>query len=182
MTNVHSDRNYVVKWTFATERKPVLIPIDHMPDSRDIFLQQYAHINASHAVAVYQHNVWIIHYFLLVEILLTLCLEIRPRMNCFSFRWMAQRNDWIQILLVQSLSLLPRPDSSQLSSITTLPGLSSDWTGLIQALRLRGKSGVIQNSRPSPLMISLLLKYVPLLAPYFSPILIAKKIEDVVPK
>ena len=58
MTNVHSDRNYVVKWTFATERKkPVLIPIEHIPDSRNIFLRQYAHINANYAVAVYSYNV-----------------------------------------------------------------------------------------------------------------------------
>ena len=57
MTNVHSDRNYVVKWTFATERKPDLIRIDHIPDSRNIFLRQYAHINANYAVAVYSHNV-----------------------------------------------------------------------------------------------------------------------------
>ena len=57
MTNVHSDRNYVVKWTFETERKPVLIPIEHKPDSRNIFLRQYAPINANYAVAVYSHNV-----------------------------------------------------------------------------------------------------------------------------
>ena len=57
MTDVHSDRNYVVKWTFATEGTPVFIPIGHIPDSRNIFLRQYAHINANYAVAVYSHNV-----------------------------------------------------------------------------------------------------------------------------
>ena len=57
MTNVDSDRNYVVKWTFATERKPDLIRFEHIPDSRNIFLRQYANINADYAVAVYSHNV-----------------------------------------------------------------------------------------------------------------------------
>ena len=47
MTNVHSDRNYIVKWTFATEKKPVFIPIEHIADSRNIISRQYAHINAN---------------------------------------------------------------------------------------------------------------------------------------
>jgi hypothetical protein len=89
-------------------------------------------------------------------------------MNCISFQWMAQRNDWIRILLVRSLSFLPRLDSWQLSSITSHPGLSSDWTGLTQALRPRGKSGVTPNLRLSPWTISLLIKYVRCLH-HFSP-------------
>jgi hypothetical protein len=56
MTNTHSHRNYVVKWTFQTGHS-TLVPVEHMPDSRDIFLRQYAPISANYAVAVYSHNV-----------------------------------------------------------------------------------------------------------------------------
>ena len=158
MTNVDSDRNYVVKWTYATKGKPVLIPIEYIPDSRNIFLRKYAIINANYAVAVYSHKVR--NTTTCSQNLLTLWSEIRSRMNYISFQWMAQRNDWIQIFVVGSLSLLPQLDSSQLSSITTYQGLSSDWNWLIQALRPRGKSGVTPNLRLSPSTISVLSKYV----------------------
>ena len=158
MTNVDSDRNYVVKWTFATERKPVLIPIEHIPDSRNIFLRQYANINANYSVAVYSHNVRKTTTY--IEILLTLWSELRSWMNYIFFQWMAQRNDWIQNLLVRSLSLLPQLDSWQLSSITTYQGLSNVWNWLTQTLRPRGKSGVTPNLRLSPSTISVLIKYV----------------------
>ena len=57
MTDVHSDRNYVVKWTFQLQQSPVLVPVKHIPASEDLFLQQYVHLNADYAVAVYLHNV-----------------------------------------------------------------------------------------------------------------------------
>jgi hypothetical protein len=56
ITNAHSDRKYVVKWTFRTE-DPVLVAIKHRPDSGSLFLRQYIPLNADYAVAVYSHNV-----------------------------------------------------------------------------------------------------------------------------
>ena len=68
-------------------------------------------------------------------------------MNYTSCQEMVLQKDWILILLVPSLSIPPRLDSSQLSSVITRLVLWNGWTGLTRALSLHGNSGVTQRMR-----------------------------------
>lgn len=57
MTDVHSDRNHIVRMTLPARGDPTFRSVKHFEDSGKLFLRQYAPLHADYAVAVYSHDV-----------------------------------------------------------------------------------------------------------------------------